>query len=113
MVAPILTHQHNVSILVIGDSLSATTHVDLLWRCKEQQIDFKVIHNAGIMSGIAITGLQLYRFGETVSIPFFTDKWKPYSFLFKLLRNLKHDLHTLCLLDIKVKELSESDVSKG
>lgn len=48
-----------------------------------------------------------------MSIPFFTDTWKPYSFVQKIFKNLKHNLHTLCLLDIKVKELKESDVCKG
>ena len=47
---------------------------------------------------------QLYRFGEAVSICFFTDTWKPSSFYDKLIVNWKAGLHTLCLLDIKVKE---------
>jgi len=47
-----------------------------------------------------------------VSIPFFTDKWKPYSFIDKLIENYKRGLHTLCLLDIKVKEPTMESILK-
>lgn len=93
-----------VSFLVVGDSLCATTHTDLFLRAKEMNIEVQVIHNASIMNAVAATGLHLYRFGETISIPFWTDDWKPTSFLEKLEQNRKQNLHTLCLLDIKVKE---------
>lgn len=61
---------------------------------------------------MGITGLQLYRFGEIISIPFFTEKWKPYSFIDKLLENYNRGLHTLCLLDIKVKEPTMESILK-
>ena len=57
-----------------------------------------VIHNASIMNAIGCCGLQLYHFGETVSIPFWTDSWKPDSFADKIESNLRCGLHTLCLL---------------
>lgn len=41
---------------------------------------------------------QLYSFGETVSIPFFSDNWQPDSFYDKIKKNKQHGLHTLCLL---------------
>ena len=34
----------------------------------------KVIHNASIMNAIGACGLQLYRFGEAISIVFFTGE---------------------------------------
>ena len=43
-------------------------------------------------------GLQLYCFGETVSIPFWTDTWTPSSFYDKIEANLERNMHTLCLL---------------
>ena len=43
---------------------------------------------------------QLYSFGETISIPFWTETWKPDSFCEKLEGNLSRGLHTLCLLGI-------------
>lgn len=93
-----------VSFLVVGDPLCATTHTDLFLRAKELDIEVAVIHNASIMNAVASTGLQLYRFGETVSIPFWLDDWRPTSFVDKIEQNRKQNLHTLCLLDIKVKE---------
>ena len=32
-----------------------------------------------VMNAVASCGLQLYRFGETVSIPFWQDGWRPDS----------------------------------
>ncbi|MEE6524917.1 hypothetical protein FKM82_024664 [Ascaphus truei] len=56
---------------------------------------------------------QLYNFGETVSIVFWTDTWKPESFYDKIRRNRLNGMHTLCLLDIKVKEQSIENLMKG
>ncbi len=102
-----------VSLLVVGDPFSATTHIDLYLRCVHEGVKVEVVNNASILNSIGITGLSLYRFGETVSIPFFTEKWRPYSFYDKICRNYKNDLHTLILLDIKVKEISEENLAKG
>ena len=102
-----------VSLLVVGDPFSATTHIDLYLRCIHEGVKVEVVNNASILNSIGIIGLSLYRFGETVSIPFFTEKWRPYSFYDKICRNYKNDLHTLILLDIKVKEISEENLAKG
>ena len=99
-----------VSFCVVGDPFGATTHADLFIRCKEMGVEVKVIPNASIISAMGITGLQLYRFGEIISIPFFTEGWRPYSFAEKIEHNLKRGLHTLCLLDIKVKEPTEESL---
>lgn len=40
---------------------------------------------------------------QAVSIVFFTDSWRPDSFYDKIAANRKMGLHTLCLLDIKVR----------
>ena len=65
------------------------------------------------MSAVASCGLQLYAFGETVSIPFWEESWRPDSFFDKITGNLSRGLHTLCLLDIKVKEKSLTALMKG
>ena len=57
--------------------------------------------------------MQVYRFGEIVSIPFFTEKWRPYSFYDKIKPNVERGLHTLVLLDIKVKEPTLESLAKG
>lgn len=65
------------------------------------------------MSAIGATGLQLYNFGQTVSMVFFTDTWKPSSFYDRILENRQIGLHTLVLLDIKVKEQSLENLARG
>ncbi|XP_052903374.1 diphthine methyl ester synthase isoform X2 [Anopheles moucheti] len=94
----------SIAFLVVGDPFGATTHTDLILRAKEKGIKTSIVHNASIMNAIGCCGLQLYHFGETVSIPYWDDSWKPDSFYDKIVANLQHGLHTLCLLDIKVKE---------
>ena len=66
----------------------------------------KHIYNASIMNAVAGCGLQLYRFGQAVSIVFFTPTWRPDSFYDRIKENAQLGLHTLLLLDIRVKEPS-------
>ena len=65
------------------------------------------------MSGIGCTGLQLYNFGQTVSMVFFTENWKPSSYYDRVKENVQLGLHTLVLLDIKVKEPSLEQMARG
>jgi diphthine methyl ester synthase len=109
----ILQENKNVAFLVVGDPLCATTHTDLWLRARQKGIEVHIVHNASIMGAAASSGLSLYNFGQTVSIPFFEDNWKPTSFVPKLEYNLKGNMHTLCLLDIKVKEPDFEAMIKG
>nr|CAG4648135.1 EOG090X0AVB [Moina brachiata] len=102
----------DIAFLVVGDPFGATTHTDLVLRAKEASVPYQVVHNASILNAVGCSGLQLYSFGETVSIPFWTDSWKPDSFCDKIESNLARGLHTLCLLDIKVKEQSIENMMK-
>ncbi|KAI8924543.1 tetrapyrrole methylase [Entophlyctis helioformis] len=103
----------NVGFLVVGDPFGATTHTDLVLRAKERGIKVVSIHNASIMNAIGCCGLQLYNYGQTISIVFFTDSWRPDSFYDKIKQNRTLGLHTLCLLDIKVKEQSMENLARG
>lgn len=102
-----------VALLVVGDPFSATTHMDLYLRCIKSGVKVEVVNNASIMNSIGVTGMTLYRFGETVTIPFYTKTWRPYSFYNKICINYLNDFHTLVLLDIKVKEISEENLLRG
>ena len=73
-----------MAFLVVGDPFGATTHSDLMIRAREKGIQTKTLHNASIMNAIGCCGLQLYSFGETVSIPFWTEDWQPDSFYDKI-----------------------------
>ena len=102
-----------IAILVVGDPFCATTHSDIYLRAHDLGVSIQVIHNASIISAIGATGLQVYRFGEIVSIPLFTSTWRPYSFYEKVKRNRDMGLHTLALLDIKVKEPNLEAMMQG
>jgi len=102
-----------VAFLVVGDPFGATTHSDLMIRAREKGIQTKTIHNASIMNAIGCCGLQLYSYGETVSIPFWTEDWQPDSFYDKIQTNFESGFHTLCLLDIKVAERSIENMMKN
>lgn len=65
------------------------------------------------MSGIGCTGLQLYNFGQTVSMVFFTENWRPSSYYDRVKENVQLGLHTLVLVDIKVKEPSLELLARG
>ncbi|KAM4629429.1 diphthine methyl ester synthase [Polymixia lowei] len=104
---------NDVAFLVVGDPFGATTHSDLVLRAVNAGIPYQVIHNASIMNAVGSCGLQLYNFGETVSIVFWTDTWRPESFYDKIQKNRAMGLHTLCLLDIKVKEQSMENLMRG
>ena len=92
----------NVAFLVAGDSLAATTHIDLYLRAKKEGIKCFVIHNSSILTAVGITGLQLYKFGKTTSIPLENENVEtPYDVL---KGNLSLGLHTLFLLDLNPEE---------
>jgi diphthine synthase len=103
----------DVAFLVVGDPFGATTHTDLVIRARELGIPVRTVPNASIMSGIGAAGLQLYNFGQTVSMVFFIDNWRPASFYDRIKENRGIGLHTLLLLDIKVKEQSLENMARG
>ena len=92
-----------VAFLVPGDPMVATTHVDLRLRAAKAGIETKVVHAASIASAAAgLAGLQSYKFGRTVTVPFPDNPSQvPYE---TLVENRKRGLHTLLLLDIRAKE---------
>jgi len=92
----------NIVLLVQGDPLVATTHETLIIEAKKMRIETKIIHNSSIFSAICETGLHIYKFGPSVTIPF-PEKTKgkfPESVYDIIKMNKIRGLHTLCLLDI-------------
>lgn len=73
----------------------------------------RIIHNASITTALGSSGLAGYNFGQTISVPFWTDDWRPDSWLERIGENAGLGLHTLCLSDIKVREQSIEDMSRG
>ena len=90
--------EKNVALLIIGDVFSATTHMSLYLEAKKQGIPVSVVHNASVVTAVGVTGLQVYKFGKIVSIPFHEST----AFADDIKKN--YPLHTLCLLDLNPKE---------
>lgn len=90
----------NVALLVVGDPLVATTHVDLFLEAKKKGISVEIVHNASVVSAIGATGLQVYKFGRIVSVAFQEGS----SFVDAVRQNLSVGLHTLLLFDLSPDE---------
>ena len=93
-----------IAVLVGGDPLSATTHMETLLEARDLKIETKVIHAASIMTSAAQCGLFLYKFGKTCSIPFWSENYEPTSFYDIISENQSIGAHTLVLLDLKPEE---------
>jgi len=91
-----LAKEQDIAILIPGDPLSATTHISLVIDAKKQGITVEIIHSSSIFSAIGETGLQLYKFGRTLTLP----KEGEYESISKGIKeNQSLGLHTLILLD--------------
>ena len=62
---------------------------------------------------ISETGLQMYKFGRTASIPFPDKSYEPETAYDILKENKRIDAHTLLLLDIKTDEEKYMTVSEA
>ncbi|MDO8661403.1 MAG: diphthine synthase [Candidatus Woesearchaeota archaeon] len=103
----------NVALLVYGDPLCATTHVDLLQRAAKDNIKVEIFQNASILNAIARTGLQAYKFGKTSSIPFSQGDYQPETPYLILKENLSISAHTLFLLDLRPDENKFMSIADG
>ena len=93
--------EKEVALLIIGSPTAATTHSNFIIEGKKDNVDVKVVENASVFSAVGITGLFLYKFGQTVSIPHDNKNLSsPYE---KFRENDKLGLHTLFLLDVDKK----------
>jgi len=103
----------NVSLLVVGDVFGATTHYDIFLRAKKQNIPVNLVHNASILNTVAVTGLMLYNFGKTTSIPFPQENFKPETAYDAIKINKEKGFHTLVLLDLKPEQEKFMTVQQG
>ena len=100
-----LAKEKNIALLIVGDALSATTHVSLLLECKKNKIEYQVIHNASVLTAVAgVLGLQHYNFGPVATLVLPEGNYKPTSPIDKIKANMKNGNHTLVLLDIKADQ---------
>jgi len=91
----------SVALLVVGDPMQATTHIDLEARCMEEGIGFEIIPGMSATSlAVSLSGLQSYKFGRQVTLPYPYGDYLATSPLEMILRNWEGGLHTLVLLDL-------------
>lgn len=102
------------AFLVPGDPLIATTHVDLRIRAEKEGIRTRVIHGSSIVSAVVgLSGLQNYKYGRSVTIPFAEAGFASETPYRVILENSERGLHTLCFLDIRAEEKSFMTAKEG
>ncbi|MCX6774187.1 MAG: diphthine synthase [Candidatus Micrarchaeota archaeon] len=102
----------DVALLVIGDPFFATTHVSMIIEAKQKGIKTEVISNSSIFDAVGRTGLSPYKFGRTVTLSYWREKYRPTSPLELIEKNRGIGLHTLVLLDV-AEDLGPMDAKTG
>jgi diphthine synthase len=105
--------ESDVALIVSGDPMVATTHIDLILRARKKDIKCTVIHSSSVYSAIAECGLQIYKFGRTASIAYPEGNYFPTSPYDLLKDNLSLGMHTLFLLDVKAAENRFMTINEG
>jgi diphthine synthase len=105
--------ERDIAVLVGGDALAATTHISLLLEAKKMGVKCRVIHGSSIFSAVGETGLQLYKFGRTVTLPYIEERYRSSEFYGIIFQNKKMGLHTLILLDIQPEKGKYMDIADG
>ncbi len=114
----LIARDKDVVLLVGGDPMVSTTHLDLRLRAIELGIKTKVVHSSSIVTAVSgLTGLQNYRFGRSTTIPFpYTSHGKrilPETPYIVLKGNLERNLHTMLFLDIQDEKSKYMTVNVG
>ena len=90
-----------VALLVVGDPLQATTHVDLQLQAIEAGVECLIFHGISITTLVTGSiGLSNYRFGRQTTITYPYGGWVATSPLEVIAVNLLQNQHTLALLDL-------------
>ena len=90
-----------VALLVVGDPLQATTHVDVQLQAAEAGIECRVFHGVSITTLVTgAIGLSNYKFGRQTTLTYPYGGWVATSPLEVIATNLHQNLHTLALLDL-------------
>ncbi|NPA86525.1 MAG: diphthine synthase [Candidatus Diapherotrites archaeon] len=97
-----------VVVAVSGDPLAATTHAALYLEALKRGVPVRYVPGISIHTvAPSLSGLQHYRFGRTVTVPYL---WKNSpSFYEFLAQNRRLGLHSLVLLDLHPEPLKIPD----
>ena len=96
-----------VAFVCAGDTMAATTHLDIRLQAMEENIPTRLIHGVSIFTACASSfGLQPYKFGRTITLPFQEENFHPTSPYENILENtatthldirlqaMEQDIHT-------------------
>ncbi len=109
-----MSRDKKVCLLVPGDPFVATTHVSLRIEAEKAGIPTRVVHAASIASAIpGAIGLQSYKFGRSVSIPFPQGTTLPETPYIVIRENKAQGLHTLVFLDIDLEGSKFMSISEA
>jgi len=104
----------NAVLGVVGDSMTATTHVELRVRAAKEGIATRVVHGASILTAAAgLLGLQSYKFGRTTTLAFPHGQYLAESPAEVIAQNRERGLHTLVLLDLDAEHQRYMSASEG
>ena len=96
-----LAKESIVALLVIGDPLQATTHVDLQLQARDEGINCHVVHGISITTLVTgAVGLSNYRFGRQTTLTYPYGDWIVTSPLEVVALNRALNMHTLVLFDL-------------
>ena len=90
-----------VAVLVVGDPMQATTHIDLQLRAESVDIPVHVVHGISITTLVpGATGVSNYKFGRSTTLTYPYGEWIATSPLEVMMQNYSQKLHTLVLFDL-------------
>ncbi len=90
-----------MAVLVVGDPMQATTHIDLQLRAENAGIPVHVVHGISITTLVpGATGVSNYKFGRSTTLTYPYGDWIATSPLEVMLQNYSQKLHTLVLFDL-------------
>jgi len=105
----------DTALLVFGNALNATTHIQVLLDAKALGLKCRVFPGISVFDFLPETGLDAYKFGRVCTIVSPKKDFAPEDFFDVIEKNLSIGLHTLCLLEIDAEnnfQMSVADAVK-
>ncbi|MDD5148147.1 MAG: diphthine synthase [Candidatus ainarchaeum sp.] len=103
----------DIALLVFGNALNATTHVQILIDAKKLGLKCRVLQGISVFDCLPETGLDAYKFGRACTIVAPKKNFAPEDFFDVIEKNSSIGLHTLCLLEIDSEAGYQMSVSEA
>jgi diphthine synthase len=107
-------NNNHIVFLSCGDSMAATTHLDLRLRAINKGIKIEIIHGSSIFTAVpGLLGLQNYKFGRTTTLAYPENDYFPTSPYDIIKQNHELGMHSLVLLDIQTDKNRYMTANEG